>query len=305
VLEERPCRLVARPARRVQHGAGSGKVGGPLRAVLQEHRREAAAPMLRVDPDVADDLCVRMLGPHLGKGGDVSVAGFDEPGVAFRIGSGPCETLPHLVGRGMPDALVHQCAAAHERREALDTLERRSSNLYATFSQKRVYGLRTPARNRTISDPPSVIPPNAATRTPSPTEAGALASDDMAASATDALELVRAELGDARDWEGDARVVWSELEYADGEPVCVDIRKRRHRYDVHDGGGAVARARYLGVESWEDVASEIVDAHDLNLNRRGVIFVPAVEGGIDVAWLAFRVARCSYAVHSELLDTLE
>jgi hypothetical protein len=127
----------------------------------------------------------------------------------------------------------------------------------------------------------------------------------MGASATDALEEVRAELGDPREWQGDARVVWSELQYADGDPVCVHIRKRGRRYDVDDEGAAVAKARYFGAASWEDTASEVVDAHDLNINRRGVVFVPAVEGGPDLAWLAFRVARCSYAVHSELLETLE
>lgn len=128
----------------------------------------------------------------------------------------------------------------------------------------------------------------------------------MGASATDALEEVRAELGNPRDWEGgNARVVWSELQYADGEPVAVNIKKRGRRYDVDDEAAAVRKARAFGVDAWEAVAEEVVDAHDLNVNRRGVIFVPAVEGGVDLAWLAFRVARCSYAVHAELLDTLD
>jgi hypothetical protein len=127
----------------------------------------------------------------------------------------------------------------------------------------------------------------------------------MAASATDALEEVRAGLGDPREWDGDARVIWSELQYADGEPVVVQIRKRGRRYDIDDEGAAVAKARWLGAQDWHTVAEEVVDAHDLNVNRRGVVFVPAVEGGVDLAWLAFKVARCSYALHSELLDTLE
>ena len=126
----------------------------------------------------------------------------------------------------------------------------------------------------------------------------------MPASATDALEEVRAELGDPREWHGDARVVWSDLGYADGEPVAVHIRKRGRRYEIDDEGAAVAKARWFGATEWEAVATDVVDAHDLNLNRRGVVFVPAVEGGPDLAWLAFRVARCSYAVHSELLETL-
>ena len=48
-----------------------------------------------------------------------------------------------------------------------------------------------------------------------------------------------------------------------------------------------------------------MNAHDLNVNRRGVVFVPAVEGGLDLAWLAYRLTRCSYAVHAELLETLD
>jgi hypothetical protein len=127
----------------------------------------------------------------------------------------------------------------------------------------------------------------------------------MGASATDALEEVRAELGDPRDWDGDARVIWSELQYVDGEPVAVSIRKRGRRYDLDDEGAAVAKARWYGAEDWQKIAQEVVEAHDLNVNRRGVVSVPAVDGGLDFAWLAFKVARCSHALHSELLDALD
>jgi len=127
----------------------------------------------------------------------------------------------------------------------------------------------------------------------------------MGASATDALEEVRAELGDPREWDGGAaRVVWSDLHYADGEPVAVHIRKRGRRYEIDDQGAGVAKARWFGANDWETVASEVVAAHDLNMNRRGAVFVPAVDGGPDLAWLAFKVARCSYAVHAELLEAL-
>jgi len=126
----------------------------------------------------------------------------------------------------------------------------------------------------------------------------------MPASATDALEIVRAEIGDPNEWRDGERIVATELRYADETAVSVRMRKRHRRYDIDDEGAAVRKARALGVEEWEEVASEVVDAHDLNVNRRGVISVPTVEGA-DLAWLAFRVARCSYAVHSELLDTLD
>ena len=125
----------------------------------------------------------------------------------------------------------------------------------------------------------------------------------MGASATDALEVVRAELGDPSDWAEGERVVATELRYADGEAVCVRVRKRGRRYDVDDDGAAVAKARWFGVTEWQATAEDVAAAHDLNVNRRGVVFVPTVEGN-DLAWLAFRVARCSYAVHSELLESL-
>ena len=126
----------------------------------------------------------------------------------------------------------------------------------------------------------------------------------MPASATDALEDVRAELGDPAEWGTSERIVATDLRYGDETAVSVHIRKRHRRYDIDDKGAAVRKARAFGVEEWEEIASEVVDAHDLNVNRRGVISVPTVEGA-DLAWLAFRVARCSYAVHSELLDTLD
>jgi hypothetical protein len=125
----------------------------------------------------------------------------------------------------------------------------------------------------------------------------------MGASAIDALDVVRTELGDPSEWDHGERVVATDLHYADGEPVSVHIRKRGRRYELDDEGAAVAKARWFGASDWEGRATEIVDAHDLNLNRRGVVFAPGIAGGPDLAWLAFKLARCSYAVHSELLET--
>ena len=127
----------------------------------------------------------------------------------------------------------------------------------------------------------------------------------MGASATDALEVVRSELGDPHEWRENARHVETDLRYADETAVTVHIRKRGRRYDVDDEGAGVRKARAVGVTEWKAVVEEVVDAHDLNVNERGVVFVPAVEGGPDLAWLVFRLARCSYAVHAELLETLD
>jgi hypothetical protein len=89
------------------------------------------------------------------------------------------------------------------------------------------------------------------------------------------------------------------LAYADGAPVLVAITKRLHRYDIDDRGGAVRSAgRPAG---WLGVAREVVAEDALNVNRRGVVFVPAVEGR-DLASLALRVAYRSLAVHEALLE---
>jgi len=97
------------------------------------------------------------------------------------------------------------------------------------------------------------------------------------------------------------RLFESGLTYADGEPVVVRIRQRGRRIDIDDDGAAVARARAIGTtSSWLAVAERVVLEDNLNVNRRGVIFVPAVEGR-DVDALAARVARSSRALEAELL----
>ena len=58
----------------------------------------------------------------------------------------------------------------------------------------------------------------------------------MSASATDALEVVRAQVSDANARRGDEVLVETELRYADDTPVSVHIRKRGRRYDIDDEG---------------------------------------------------------------------
>lgn len=87
--------------------------------------------------------------------------------------------------------------------------------------------------------------------------------------------------------------------YASGEPVRVRVRKRGRRYDIDDDGAAV---RCAGAPAgWLEVARRVVAEDCLNVNRRGVVFVPAVEGR-DIAALAERVADSSRAVHAALLE---
>jgi hypothetical protein len=92
----------------------------------------------------------------------------------------------------------------------------------------------------------------------------------------------------------------SGLEYRAGRPVLIEIRKRGRRYDLSDEGAAVREA---GVSGWLPVAEALVAEEGFNVNRRGVVFVPAVEGR-DLATLAVRLAATSLAVYQELLEAV-
>jgi hypothetical protein len=88
--------------------------------------------------------------------------------------------------------------------------------------------------------------------------------------------------------------------YADGEPVRIRVRRRGHRYDIDDNGEAWRRAGVSGSEALA-AAERVVAAEGFNVNRSGVVFVPAVEGR-DIDGLATRLAGCSRAVHAALLE---
>jgi hypothetical protein len=84
-----------------------------------------------------------------------------------------------------------------------------------------------------------------------------------------------------------------------GEPVQIFVRKRGRRYDLDDRGRAT---QLVGKPSgWFPVAQRIVAEDGFNVNRAGVVFVPAVEGR-DLALLAMRLAGTSRAVFAELLE---
>ncbi|MBA2637209.1 MAG: hypothetical protein H0U79_03125 [Solirubrobacterales bacterium] len=96
-----------------------------------------------------------------------------------------------------------------------------------------------------------------------------------------------------------ARASWGEV----GEVMLADgvrVRKRGHRYRVDDRGEAVARAG--SPPGWLAVAERVVELEGMNVSRRGVVFVPAVEGGLDLASLALRIADTSDAVYVALLE---
>ena len=89
--------------------------------------------------------------------------------------------------------------------------------------------------------------------------------------------------------------------YTDLEPVVIRIRKRGHRFDLDDRGAAVELADRP--HGWLAVAQQVVAAEGMNVNRAGVVFVPAVEHGrLDVVTLAVRLAETSAAVFGVLLE---
>jgi len=116
------------------------------------------------------------------------------------------------------------------------------------------------------------------------------------------LGAIRAGLDAARAGWGEfgGVVLAGGVDYVDGEPVEVRVRKRSRRYTIDDDGAAVARAG--SPTGWLEVAERVVEEHWVNVNRRGVVFLPAVEGGADLASLALQIADTSAVVHAALLE---
>jgi hypothetical protein len=98
----------------------------------------------------------------------------------------------------------------------------------------------------------------------------------------------------------------SGLRYGGGDPVVVDVRRRpRGRgawLDFGDGARGVDAANRP--PGWGEVARRVVDELDLNLNRRGVVFVSAPESSGDARLdaIALRVGDASLAVYEALLE---
>lgn len=140
--------------------------------------------------------------------------------------------------------------------------------------------------------------------------------DDRAPRLADAQRAVAAELGFA-SWSAliDAAATRDDdagrsggteletgLDYVPGRPVRVRLRRRGRRYDFDDMGGAIALAgRPSG---WLPVAQRAVEELGWNVNRRGVVFMQAVEGR-DVDRLVRRTGEASVAVLTALLTLQE
>ena len=87
--------------------------------------------------------------------------------------------------------------------------------------------------------------------------------------------------------------------YAPGLPVRVHVVRRGRRVDIHDGAEAVRLAGRP--EKWLERAREVAAADALNVNRRGVVFVPTYEGR-DIEALIARVAATSARLYAALLE---
>jgi len=96
------------------------------------------------------------------------------------------------------------------------------------------------------------------------------------------------------------RVVEPGAAYDGTERVRVRVRTRGRRIDLDDGGRAFEKAAVFGRE-WLAVAERVVAAEGFNVNRRGVVFVPLVEGR-DVDEVAGRLAATSASVYAALLE---
>jgi ankyrin repeat protein len=124
--------------------------------------------------------------------------------------------------------------------------------------------------------------------------AGARVTEGMIEVAADELSV---QLEEAGADTGVLRV--TELTYMPGQPVRVSVRRRGHRYDIDDMGTAVAiTGRPPG---WRQAAERAVQAVGWNINRDGVVFMPAVEGR-DIDGLVKRTAEASVAVLEAILE---
>ncbi len=87
--------------------------------------------------------------------------------------------------------------------------------------------------------------------------------------------------------------------YGSSEPVVVRVRRRGDKLTIDDGGTAVGLAgRPSG---WLDRAERIVESAGVNVNRRGIVFVPAV-GEARLDRLTALIAATSLEVYDALLD---
>jgi hypothetical protein len=128
--------------------------------------------------------------------------------------------------------------------------------------------------------------------------AGAFAQSGFSAAAmAAAFSATRGSWGERGEAELD-----SGLRYGGGAPVLVHVGKREGRYSFSDRGAALEAAG--SPSGWRETARMLEDEYIVNVSRRGVVFLPAVERS-GAAWLASlpgRIAEASVAFYGALLE---
>ena len=99
--------------------------------------------------------------------------------------------------------------------------------------------------------------------------------------------------------DGDTTTVDTGLSYRTGDPVLIQVRHRGRHYDLSDDGAAVERSGKR--PGWLDAAQHVVAVDGFNVNRRGVVFVPVVEGR-DIDELCLRLGESSRRVYLAVLE---
>lgn len=88
-------------------------------------------------------------------------------------------------------------------------------------------------------------------------------------------------------------------DYYSGQPVRVRRRQRGIRFDIDDGGRAVALAGTPA--GWLEAAQRVVEEEGMNVNRRGVVFVQGFAGR-DLERLERKISVATRAVYDTLLE---
>ena len=99
--------------------------------------------------------------------------------------------------------------------------------------------------------------------------------------------------------DGDETRIDTGLSYGSGDPVVIHVRRRGRRYDLSDNGAGVDRAGKR--RGWLEVAERVVAAVGFNVNRRGAVSVPGVEGR-DIDELCARLGESSRRVYLAVLE---
>jgi hypothetical protein len=87
--------------------------------------------------------------------------------------------------------------------------------------------------------------------------------------------------------------------YGSSEPVIIRVTRRGTKVTIDDAGAAVRLAGRP--RAWLERADRVVRSAGVNVNRRGVVFVPAV-GEARVDRLVALVTATSLELYDALLD---